>query len=133
ESRLAQYVLTGWKVSETNLKTLPADAPEAAFMLAQRLTIASRLSDLVEWLALVGEDGRLHPNLSGIGAWTHRMAHARPNTANIPVAKRSAKDTPFESWVNDINDRMRALFIVKRGKRLLGTDADGIQMRIFAH
>lgn len=131
--RLREYQLTGWKVSEENLKTLPADAPKAAFDLAQRLTIASRLSDIDEWLALVSPDGRIHGQYAGVGAWTHRMAHSKPNTANIPVAKRSPKDTPFQTWVNDINDAMRSLFIAPSGRRLLGTDADGIQMRIFAH
>jgi DNA polymerase-1 len=133
QDKLNAYEREGWKVSEENLATLPADAPSGAFKLAQRLTIASRLSDLDEWLGLVGSDGRLHGEFTGIGAWTHRMAHARPNTANIPVAKRSPKDTDFQVWVNDVNDAMRSLFIAPKGKRLIGTDADGIQMRIFAH
>lgn len=131
--RLRDFQATGWKVSETNLLTLPDSAPSAARQLAERITIASRVSDVEEWLGLVAGDGRLHPYLSGIGAWTHRMAHSRPNSANIPVAKRSDRDSEFQKWVNDINDRMRALFIAGSGKRLLGTDADGIQMRIFAH
>lgn len=133
EDRLREYQVTGWKVSEENLKTLPDNAPEGAFVLAQRLTIASRLSDLSEWIELVCPDGRIHGQYSGIGAWTQRMAHAKPNTANIPVAKRSPKDTDFQRWVNDINDRMRGLFTATKGHRLVGTDADGIQMRIFAH
>lgn len=131
--RLSGFQSTGWKVSEENLATLPSTAPDGAFALAQRLTIASRLSDIEEWLALVSPDGRIHGQYAGIGAWTQRMAHSKPNTANIPVAKRSPKDTEFQKWVNDINDRMRALFIAPVGRRLLGTDADGIQMRIFAH
>lgn len=131
--RLRNFQATGWKVSEENLATLPSTAPTGAFALAQRLTIASRLSDIEEWLALVHRDGRIHGQYAGIGAWTQRMAHSKPNTANIPVAKRSPKDTDFQKWVNDINDRMRALFIAPVGRRLLGTDADGIQMRIFAH
>lgn len=133
DDRLRSYQTTGWKVSEANLATLPADAPEGAYRLAQRLTIASRLSDIEEWLGLVGPDNRIHGQYTGLGAWTHRMAHSRPNTANIPVAKRSEKDTAFQSWVHDINDRMRSLFVAPSGYRLIGTDADGIQMRIFAH
>jgi DNA polymerase-1 len=133
QQRLHDFQAIGWKVSETNLLTLPDSAPRAARQLAERITIASRVSDVEEWLALVANDGRLHPYLSGIGAWTQRLAHSKPNSANIPVAKRSPRDTEFVSWVNDINDRMRALFIAPRGYRLLGTDADGIQMRIFAH
>lgn len=133
DDKLTDYKRVGWKVSEENLRTLPDSAPPAAHQLAQRLTIASRLSDLDEWLGLVRANGRLHGQFSGIGAWTQRMAHARPNTANIPTAKRSPKDTAFQAWVNDINDRMRALFLAPVYRRLVGTDADGIQMRIFAH
>lgn len=49
--RLKQFKEFGWTVSETNLSTLPTDAPEAAHSLAQRLTVSSRLSDLEEWLS----------------------------------------------------------------------------------
>jgi DNA polymerase-1 len=61
------------------------------------------------------------------------MAHQRPNMANIPVAKRSPKDNEFEKLSNDINDDMRRLWTARPGYRLVGVDADGIQMRIFAH
>lgn len=123
----------GWKVSETNLKTLPDSAPESAKKLAQRLVLSSRLADLEEWIGFVKSDGRIHGKYNGIGAWTHRVSHNSPNTANIPVAKRSPKDTAFETFINDINDEMRGLFEAPKGMRLIGTDADGIQMRIFAH
>jgi DNA polymerase-1 len=123
----------GWKVNEENLKTLPDTAPEAARSLAKRIVISSRLSDLEEWIELVGEDGRLHPEYSSIGAWTERVSHSKPNSANIPASKPSATDTEFDKQINAINDRMRELFHAPEGMRLIGTDADGIQMRIFAH
>lgn len=131
--RKAYFKQYGWKVSETNLKTLPDTAPESAKKLAQRLILSSRLADLQEWIGFVGSDGRIHGRYTGLGAWTHRVSHSKPNTANIPVAKRSKKDSEFEAFVNDINDRMRELFEAPPGCRLIGTDADGIQMRIFAH
>lgn len=132
-AKLKHYETYGWKVSEENIKTLPSTAPKSAWLLAERLVLSSRLSDVEEWLALVTDYGRIHGTYTGIGAWTHRVSHSKPNTANIPVAKRSPKDNDFEAYVNDINDRMRELFDVPKGYRLLGTDADGIQMRIFAH
>src|SRR5690606_39096175 len=88
-ARNAYFKEYGWKVSETNLRTLPDEAPESAKKLAQRLILSSRLSDLQEWLGFVQEDGRIHGQYSGLGAWTHRVSHSKPNTANIPVAKRS--------------------------------------------
>lgn len=129
----AYFKQYGWKVSETNLKTLPDSAPDSAKKLAQRLVLSSRLSDLQEWIGFVKDDGRIHGRYNGLGAWTHRVSHNSPNTANIPVAKRSEKDNEFERFVNDINDEMRSLFVAPPGMRLIGTDADGIQMRIFAH
>lgn len=131
--RLAYFQEFGWKVSEENLKTLPETAPPAARRLAQRIILASRLSDLDEWLSKVTPEGKVHPEFSSIGAWTHRVSHSSPNSANMPVAKRSPKDTDFEKFINDINDEMRACVIAPKGKVLVGTDADGIQMRIFAH
>lgn len=127
------YEKYGWKVSETNLATLPESAPPAAKALAKRIVIASRCSDLEEWLGLVTDEHKIHPTFNSIGAWTHRMSHSKPNSANIPVAKRSPKDTEFQKYINDVNDRMRALFTAPPGYRQVGTDADGIQMRIFAH
>lgn len=125
--------LYGWKVSETNLATLPDTAPASAFKLAQYLTLVSRVSDLEEWLELVRDDGKIHGRLTSIGAWTQRVSHQNPNTANIPQAKPSATDTPFVAKIQILNGQMRELWIASEGKRLIGTDADGVQMRIFAH
>lgn len=132
--RLQEFRRVGWKVSEENLRTLPETAPEGARSLAQRIMIASRVSDLEEWMALYdAPKGLIRGKFLGIGSWTQRMAHQGPNMANIPVAKRSSKDSEFETFVNDTNDTMRSLWVARRGYRLIGTDADGIQMRIFAH
>lgn len=191
--RLESFRRVGWKVSEQNLKTLPDTAPEATRKLAQRILLASRISDLEEWLELCEEisdglqaednrngikrfdfrnlqqnknsfgkrdsdvsrkiieedrrDGerertvsislpklfRIRGQFGGIGSWTQRMNHRKPNMANIPVAKRSNKDNEFETLSNDINDRMRSLWVARSGHRLVGVDADGIQMRVFAH
>lgn len=133
KERLERFKKYGWKISEENLRTLPEDAPEATRSLAKRIVIQSRLSDLDEWLALVKEDGRIHPKFSGIGAWTHRLSHSDPNSANIPAYKPSENDTEFDKMIQEINKRMRQLWYAPKGWRLIGTDADGIQMRIFAH
>lgn len=111
----------GWKVSETNLQTLPSSAPQPARTLAKRIMLESRRRTLVEWLSLVQSDGRIHGKFYAIGAWTHRMAHQNPNTANIPTeAKLFGKE-------------MRQLWIAPKNRLLVGVDAEGIQLRIFAH
>ncbi len=111
----------GWKIDETNLNTLPDNAPSPARLLAKRILLESRRRTLTEWLGLVKDDGRIHGKFYGIGAWTHRMAHQNPNTANIPT---DAKLYGYE---------MRALWRAPRNRLLVGVDAEGIQLRIFAH
>lgn len=121
QRRLEEYRKTGWKVSEENLRTLPDTAPEAAKSLATRLILASRLSDLEEWLALYDENTqRIHGNFLHIGAWTQRMSHQKPNMANIPTGDPYGRD-------------MRALWCAAPGKVLVGVDAEGIQLRVLAH
>lgn len=137
EARLADFQKWGWKVNDENLATLPESAPASAFKLAERITLASRLSDLDEWIAACssteGQEPAIHGHFQSIGAWTQRLSHQKPNTANIPQAKPSAKDTPFQKEIQTLNGKMRGLFRARKGYRLIGTDADGIQMRIFAH
>lgn len=113
---------TGWKINENNLLTLPSTAPSPARLLAKRILLESRRRTLAEWLGLVSEtDGRIHGNFYGIGAWTHRMAHQHPNTANIPTDKKLH------------GSLMRSLWRAPSNRLLVGVDAEGIQLRIFAH
>lgn len=118
---------TGWKVNETNLETLPERAPKAARLLAKRILLESRRRTLTEWLGLVQADGRIHGRFYGIGAWTHRMAHQEPNTANIP----NEFDTSGRRKL--LGKELRSLWIAARKRLLVGCDAEGIQLRIFAH
>ena len=117
----------GWKVNETNLATLPADAPLPARSLARRILYESRRRTLTEWLSLVGDDQRIHGKFYAIGAWTHRMAHQAPNTANIPNEYDTAGKLKL------LGGDMRKLWIAPKNKLLVGVDAEGIQLRIFAH
>jgi len=117
----------GWKISEENLATLPKNAPEPARLLAKRRLLKSRQEDLVEWRGLVQEDGRIHGNFLGIGAWTHRMAHRRPNMANIPNEKDE------QGRLKLYGKEFRSLWIAPKNRLLIGVDAEGIQLRVFAH
>ncbi len=168
KQRLEKFKEFGWTVSEENLKTLPETAPKAAKSLVRRMILASRLSDVEEWIALATPDEpplesptepvqrvsgpsgypssghsektaqrasyTIHGNFLSIGSWTHRMAHQKPNMANIPIPYAPGDIvTDLDREVSEINGLMRSLFMVRPGHRLIGVDADGIQMRIFAH
>lgn len=122
----------GWAVSEDNLSTLPDDAPEGAKALAKWLTLEGRRSSLVEWLDQVGADGRIHGTINGIGAWTGRCAHKAPNTANIPSVFHGEPKTAVEEVKKQYDSHLRACWTTPSGSYLVGTDADGIQLRVLA-
>ena len=122
----------GWTVSEDNLSTLPDDAPEGAKALAKWLTLEGRRSSLVEWINQVGNDDRIHGTINNIGAWTGRCAHKAPNTANIPSAFHGEPKTAVEEVKKQYDSHLRACWTVPSGSFLVGTDADGIQLRVLA-
>src|SRR5258705_1675543 len=117
----------GWKINEHNLGTLPKVAPASASTLAKRILLESRRRTLTEWIDLVSPDDRIHGKFYGLGAWTHRMAHQAPNTANIP----NEFDTAGKKKL--LGKELRSLWCAPRNRLLVGVDAEGIQLRIFAH
>jgi DNA polymerase I-like protein with 3'-5' exonuclease and polymerase domains len=118
----------GWKIDEDNLATLPSSAPPPARSLAKRILLESRRRTLTEWLNLVSPIGRIHGKFYGIGAWTHRMAHQNPNTANIPLAV-NVHDGSTKLYGREL----RELWRVPKNRLLVGVDAESIQLRVFAH
>lgn len=126
-NRLQELRTTGWKVNEANLETLPPSAPKSARTIAKRIVLEARRRTLTEWLSLVQDDNRIHGDFQGIGAWTHRMAHQKPNTANIPNEFDTfGKKKPY-------GKELRSLWAAPKNRLLVGCDAEGIQLRIFAH
>jgi DNA polymerase-1 len=126
--KLKKYRTTGWKVDEDNLSTLPDDAPEDIQKLTEYLLLSARLSSLTEWLGLYNEKTKsIHGVYNGIGSWTHRKSHNSPNMANVPaLINRKGKPQPY-------GPEFRALFQARKGRVLVGCDAEGIQLRAFAH
>lgn len=118
---------TSWKVNEKNLETLPKTAPAPARTLAKRILLESRRRTLTEWLGLVQEDRRVHGKFYGIGAWTHRMSHQAPNMANAP------NSIDNNGNIKLYGGDLRSLFQAPKNRLLVGVDAEGIQLRIFAH
>lgn len=124
QKHLSKY---GWKVNENNLTTLPDKSPKSARLLAKRILLESRRRTLTEWLGLVGQDNRIHGRFYGIGTWTHRMSHQKPNTANIP------NDLDTQGQKKLLGKELRSLWMAPKNRLLVGVDAEGIQLRIFAH
>jgi DNA polymerase-1 len=64
------------------------------------------------------------------------MAHTSPNTGNVASASRAeaGRDpTPVEQIKAKYNWQLRSCWGVEPGNLLVGTDADGIQLRVLAH
>lgn len=121
--------------NETNLSTLPDDAPPATRKLVERLLLDSRRSTLEEWFtAYDSRDEAIHGTFRSIGTWTHRMSHQRPNMGNV-AAPKSIKYSgeKLRELATSLGKRMRQLWIPSPGNVLIGTDAEGIQLRLFAH
>lgn len=124
----------GWKLNETNLSTLTEQAPEGARYLVERLALNSRLTMLDMWNRSYNDRTRsIHGTINGIGTWTHRCSHNNPNLANIATAKTiKYKDPTLARTIIELGGKCRELFHAD-GHWQVGCDADGIQLRLFAH
>ena len=122
-----------WKPSEFT----PAGQPSLTAEVLRALPYdeAQHLADLREVLKrleyvstgenglekVIQEDGRVHGYVNHNGADTGRCTHSKPNTANSTSArKRWGKET-------------RACFAVPPGRKMVGCDADGLELRVQAH
>ena len=135
QERWDRLKLTGWVVNETNLNTLPEDAPRGAHKLAEWLTLEGRRADLEEWLGQYRADtGSIHSNVNHIGSWTHRCSHNNPNCANIFSTWEGEPKTAVERVKAAYDTILRSLWYVSDPNEvLIGCDAEGIQLRILAH
>lgn len=110
------------KLDESIIADLPF--PEAK-ILAEYLMISKRLGQLAEgdqaWMKKVARDQRLHGSVITNGAVTGRATHNNPNMAQVPSCA-----APF-------GKECRSLFAVPKGKRLVGADLSGLELRCLAH
>ena len=110
------------KVDETIISRL--EYPEAK-PLGEYLLISKRISQLAEgdqaWIRQVKKDGRIHGSVITNGAVTGRATHNNPNVAQVP------------SCGSQYGSECRSLFRVPDGKRLVGADLSGLELRCLAH
>lgn len=109
------------KVDESVLEKLPW--PEAK-ILTEYLMVQKRLGMLAEgdnaWLKMV-RNGKIHGEVITNGAVTGRATHRNPNIAQVPaVGAPYGKDC-------------RSLFTASRGRKLVGVDVSGLELRMLAH
>lgn len=123
----------GWKPTEHTEKGSPIinegvleklDFPEGK-ILAHYFNVTKLIGQLADgknaWLKMVSEDGRIHGRVNTLGAVSRRCTHSNPNMAQVPSG-RAYK-----------GNEARSLFSVPNGKRLVGCDADGLELRTLSH
>lgn len=103
-------------------KTLDGvNIPEAKLIL-EYFTISKRVAMVKSWIEAIREDtGRVHGSVNSCGAVTGRMTHSKPNLAQVP-----ASYSPY-------GKECRSLWMVPEGKKLVGMDASGLELRMLAH
>lgn len=128
-----------WKICEENLETLTSSAPEGLHKMKRWSILNSRHSTIwsdpvkgkgnASWLGNIGEDGRIHGYVDGLGAYTNRCAHQKPNMANVPAAMTRTGEVAL------FGKEMRQCWTVSDPSKycIVGTDASGIQLRVLAH
>ena len=121
-----------YKICPENLATIPDTAPQAVKGLKAWKVLETRWKIAQEWLEKAQGDGRVHGTVITTGAVTHRAAHRGPNMANIPSVPHGKTGI---LWKMDgmYAAECRQVFKVPEGRKLVGTDAAGIQLRVLAH
>ncbi len=100
-------------------------------LLAEYLMVGKRMGQLSTgkeaWLRHVKSDGRIHGRMTTNGAVTGRMTHSKPNMAQVPGLKdkKTGKPMPY-------GRESRECFVVPKGKKLVGCDADALELRCLA-
>lgn len=126
----------GWKLDETNLSSLPHDCDPVYRNVVRYLLLISRVRRLDEWIGLYNEDTKaIHGRFDNLGTWTHRFIHSAPNMGNVAAEKSiKYKGEELSSIASSLGRKMRELWIIHEDADwLVGTDAEGIQLRVFAH
>ena len=116
-----------WKICQENLDTIPDTAPPPVRDLKKWKILETRWKTALDWINRQDEKGRVHGQVILPGAITHRAAHQGPNMANIPSITDARGLSGLFAY------ECRAAWTVRRGYKLCGTDASGIQLRVLAH
>lgn len=88
------------------------------------------------WLSLARGEAkteRIHGRVIHIGTYTHRCAHMAPNLGQVISVTTTEEGVPIYGLDGGYGADCRALFEATPGFVLCGTDAAGIQLRLFGH
>jgi len=125
-----RLIMLGWKpkkktdkghiiVDEKVLSEIK-NIPEAE-LIKEFLMLQKRIAQVSSWIEATREDGRVHGKVITNGTVTGRMSHQSPNMAQVPAVY-----SPY-------GKECRALWVAKKGYKLVGVDASGLELRMLAH
>ena len=111
------------KIDDEILSALPyPEAQEIAYNLMLQKRIGQIYEGKNSWINLFNKKtGRMHGGVVTNGAVTGRMTHNYPNVAQTPSLNK-----PFGA-------ECRSLWTVPKGKKLVGVDVSGLELRMLAH
>ena len=109
-----------------------------SYYLLKYLILTKLLGQLAtgdkSWMNHIKDDGRIHGSVDTLGAVTRRCTHRSPNLAQVPSVKKDTKLSPeLAEFKEQLGGRCRDLFIVGEGKKLIGCDADALELRTLSH
>jgi DNA polymerase I-like protein with 3'-5' exonuclease and polymerase domains len=121
-----------WRYTDKGGEKTDGDTLKAMFSeydwaepLLHYLEVKKLLGQLAEgpkaWLKEVKSDGRIYGSADILGAVTGRFTHSNPNLAQVPSSSAYK------------GREARSLFTVKKGYKLVGADASGLELRTLSH
>ena len=123
------------KIDETALETL--DYPEAPLLRDYFLLIKTlgQLSDGQNaWLKMYNDETEaIHGQIDTLGAVTGRCTHNRPNLAQVPAVSKDKEGNILYGIKGRWGYECRSLFKARKGYKLVGCDASGLELRCLAH
>ena len=105
-----------------NEKTLSLikDIPQAE-LIKEFFLLQKREGQIKSWLEKQADDNRVHGFVIPNGTITGRMSHRNPNLAQVPNSG------------SKYGEECRSCWTVPQGKKLVGIDASGLELRMLAH
>ena len=115
-----RFTPTGQPIVDENILVNIKGIPEAK-LIGEYLTLQKRIAQIDSWVTSIKEDNRVHGFIIPNGTITGRMAHRKPNMAQVPSLKSL------------YGTECRSCWIVEDGYKLIGIGASGLELRVLAH
>ena len=115
-----RFTPTGQPIVDESILINIKNIPEAK-LIGKYLTLQKRIAQIDSWIKALRPDERVHGFVIPNGTITGRMAHNKPNLAQVPSVKSLYGEECRECWT------------VEDGYNLVGIDASGLELRLLAH